>query len=172
MKYIKFLFLTSLILGITSCSSIRVLSDYEKELDFSQYHSYNLAEHQSDFPIGFNPMNKSRIEKAIIVKMNDLGYQFSEDADLRVTFFVKKQTLQTSSIRDYYEAYEQAAEYESYDYKQGTLVIDIIDAQKNEIVWHGMLTRTTDENIKTVDKRINKNIDVIFDLFKKQTVKK
>jgi len=44
----------------------------------------------------------------------------------------------------------------------------LIDAKKKQIIWHGILSRQTDENIKTAAERINKNVEKIFARFEKE----
>ena len=54
-----------------------------------------MLDQKGAFPADANPINRQRLEKAIINKMKELNYQESENPDLLVTFFVKKETKQS-----------------------------------------------------------------------------
>ena len=168
MKYSRIIGLLVASFLMASCSSIRVLSDYESETDFTTFKTFNLLEHKVDFSAGLNPLNKSMVEKEIVAKMTELGYTQSDNPELQIGFYISKKTIHGSIISDYYEDYNYERKFEAFDYVQGTLVVDIIDANKKEIIWHGILQRPTDETLKNRDKRITQNIEKLFGLFEEE----
>jgi len=168
MKYYKIIGLLAATLLMASCSSIKVISDYEPEVDITQFKTFNLLDHKGSFAAGMNPMNTSMIEKEIVAKMTALGFTQSDNPELQITFHINKKTIEGSIVTDYYEDYNYVRELEPFDYVQGTLVVDIIDADKNKILWHGILQRPTEEVKKTASKRISKNIEKLFGLFEEE----
>ena len=172
MKYYKFVGLLAATFLRASCSSIRVLSDYEPETDFTEFKSFNLLEHKGGFPTGMNSLNTSMLGKEIVTKMTELGYTQSDNPELQVSFYVHKKTIEGSDVTEYYEDYNYVRKLEAFDYVQGTLIVDIIDANKKEILWHGILQRPVDEIRKTADKRITQNIEKLFGLFEEEMLLK
>jgi len=88
MKAIKILpVLFLFILG--SCSSIRVNSDYDKSVDFSQYKTY--AFHKRGIErVEISELDKKRILNAIDVELGKKGMTKSENPDLLVNIFTKE----------------------------------------------------------------------------------
>ena len=54
----------------------------------------------------------------------------------------------------------------SYDYKVGTLVVDLVDAQKNELMWYGAATKALDKKLTNPEATINYVITKIFDQYR------
>jgi len=98
MKNQVYLFFVLLAVIIASCSPIKVLSDVEEGTNFNAYKTFKLLDQKGAFPADANPINRQRLEKAIINKMKELNYQESENPDLLVTFFVKKETKQSEEL--------------------------------------------------------------------------
>ena len=134
MKIQKLIYFGLLTILMGSCAAVRVSSDYEKEVDFSTYKTFQLLEHESDFPVGANPINQGRLEKAIRARMIALNYQETDKPDLLITYFVKKEIQQNShAYRNYYDEFDYVEKYNAYQYKEGTLVINLIDAKKSRL---------------------------------------
>ncbi len=93
-KNSPFLFIVFVIFIASACSSsFKVVSDYDKENDFTKYHTYNYI------PIPFDsvtliplvPLKRQRrIEAGIDLQLENLGYRYSaENPDFLVSYFVK-----------------------------------------------------------------------------------
>ncbi|MBT8233362.1 MAG: DUF4136 domain-containing protein, partial [Saprospiraceae bacterium] len=87
-------------------SSYKVISDKESNINFSRYTSFNIIDHNHNFPLGANPINKQRIERAVINELEKLGYEQKNDCDLIVAWFVKVDTKYEEAIyTNYYNRY-------------------------------------------------------------------
>ena len=53
-------------------------------------------------------------------------------------------------------------------YDKGTLVIDIWDAEKKEMVWRGTTTDTISDNPTKMEKRLNKMLDKLIKVWHKE----
>ena len=71
---------------LLSCSSVRVISDYDQGTDFTQYRSYAFYKTGID-KVQISDLDKKRILRAIEAEMNARGYVKSENPDLLVSIF-------------------------------------------------------------------------------------
>ncbi len=144
-----------------------VISDYEREVDFNMYKTYEVYNHANGFPKGANPINKQRIERAIKKEMIELGYEASEEPDLLVSWYVTVEDKRVMDVyRDFYHRWAYYA-VNVYEYQEGTLVIDMIDRKKNEVVWHGKTSERVYEGMPNVDKKIKKAVQSMLEKYAK-----
>ncbi|MCH1595753.1 MAG: DUF4136 domain-containing protein, partial [Flavobacteriaceae bacterium] len=69
------------LLLLTSCSSIRVFTDYDTEVNFSNYSSFAFYKPTID-QAEISDLDKRRILKSIESQMTAKGYVLAENADL------------------------------------------------------------------------------------------
>ena len=87
-KVFKTLPLILVTLIITSCVSVRVASDYDKDADFNSYQTFAFYKTGID-EAEINDLDKRRILRAIETELLAKGYTKSEDPDLLVSIFTK-----------------------------------------------------------------------------------
>ena len=128
------------------CSSMKVLSNYDKTVDFTQYKTYHFAppKNQGKKEIR-NPFFTKDIQQEIRTLMESKGFEEAagrDEADLILVFhaFTKSNT---EWIAPSYHVGRWGRVYRTSPghvvrYKQGTLVIDIVDQQNKELVWQGI----------------------------------
>lgn len=173
MKAVHILTVSLVALFFASCSTVRVTSDYKEGTEFNNFSTYeimapdNLSEYVS-------PANKMQIEKSIRQEMS--ARQFQETplkADFSVGYFVI-----INSVRDYNDYVTlygnrrwgyAVVETNVHEYKEGTLIIDIVDNKKNEVVWHGSVSDTVSKNMKNVNGKIDEAVKAIFNKYAKET---
>ena len=133
---------------LTSCNSIRVSSDYNEEINFTEFKTYAFSKSGID-KVEINDIDKKRILRAIDVELYNKGYRKSSiEPDFLINFFTK-----TNKKIDYYPSnnyYGYAVPYggmghyasswylNSFYYNEGVMFIDIIERNKNELVWQGI----------------------------------
>lgn len=157
---------------LAACSTTRLLNtNYEKGVDFTAFKTYQLLKHKNDFPFGMNPINRQLIEKAIQKEMTNLGYQVSKEPDLVVAFFVKEKTIREVShyYRGYYGRWGYPSWIEVNEYQEGTLVIDLIDRTKKQVIWHGAAEGRVYDDMKNVEKEINETVEAVFKKYAKDS---
>ncbi|MEO0046031.1 MAG: hypothetical protein RL705_1222 [Bacteroidota bacterium] len=159
----KFAFLSIFVLLLASCSSVRVNSDYDKQVDFTAYKTY--AFHKTGIDKAeISDLDKKRILRSIDETMTAKGFAKSETPDLLIAFFTKEReevnVNQFNAGWGYgwgwgWNPYLWGGNTSVSRHTEGTLFIDIIDAKKKELIWQGegegVLTKDTnkkDENIK------------------------
>lgn len=162
MKF-KNIFLLSLLVFLYSNCTMNywVLSDYEKEVNFSAFKTYKVYNHKDGFPEGANPINKQRIQRAIHKEMTGLGYETSDTPDLLVSWYVKVQDKRVTDVyRDFYHRWDYYS-VNVHEYQEGILVIDLIDRVNQEVVWHGKTSERVYEGMPKVEKKINTAVKAI-----------
>ncbi|MBT8268923.1 MAG: DUF4136 domain-containing protein [Bacteroidia bacterium] len=142
-----YLSLVVVALMLSSCSSVRVASDYDREVDFSQYKSFAFFKPGID-KAEISDLDKRRILRAIDAELLAKGFTKSEDPDLLVSIFTKSR----ERITVYNNAWGWGPGYWGWGWNpwwgggmmstssstEGTLYIDLIDANKKELVWQGL----------------------------------
>lgn len=151
MKKIKILAAPMLILlFLSSCSSVQVLSDYDKEADFNTYNSYAFYKTGID-KAQISDLDKKRILRAIESEMGKRGFVKSENPDILVSIFTKEKE-QVDIYNNYWgggfgwgwSPYYWGAGWgpgwggnNVSTRTEGSLYIDLIDANSKELVWQG-----------------------------------
>ena len=142
--------LTSLIIVLfvfLSCDSIRVSSDYNKNVDFSNLKTYAFSKKGID-KVRINDIDKKRILKAIDIELYSKGFRKSTiNPDFTINFFTKtNQKINYYPSNNYYGSivqshYADIGHYagswylNSFNYNEGVLFIDIVDNKKNEFLY-------------------------------------
>ncbi|GAB4327312.1 MAG: DUF4136 domain-containing protein [Bacteroidales bacterium] len=165
------LFLSGFLL---SCSSVKITADYDKTVDFSQYKTFEYYGWAPETDTRLNELDKKRIEDAFANEFYKRGLSYVQSGgDLVVTLIlVIQDKTQTTTHTDYgprpgyyggYYGYGPGwgwgAGYSrsyttSYDYKVGTLVCDVFDKKKEQLIWEGIASKTLDDNTKDREERI------------------
>jgi hypothetical protein len=145
MKAIKLLPLLALFL-LSSCgSSVRVYSDFDKNVDFSRYRTYAFHKPGID-RAEISELDKKRILRAIDAELSKKGMSKSENPDLLVNIMTKER--ERVDVNQFNAGWGYGWGYGWNPYlwggrtyvttsTEGTLYIDLIDAQKKELVWEG-----------------------------------
>ncbi len=143
MKTLKFIPLF-LLFVFSSCSTVKVATDYDKEANFNQYNSFAFYKPGID-KAEINDLDKKRILRAIEMNLNSKGMTKSEKPDLLISIFTKEK----ERIDVYNNNFGYGWGWNPYWYggyntssvsrtPEGTLFIDLIDAKTNNLVWQGM----------------------------------
>ncbi|SHL78130.1 DUF4136 domain-containing protein [Flavobacterium xinjiangense] len=168
-KFIPILFL--FILG--SCSSIRVNSDYDKNVDFSQYKTYAFHKQGID-RVQISEFDKKRILHAIDNELTKKGMSKSENPDLLINILTKER--ERIDVDQYNAGWGYGWGYGWNPYlwggrtyvsstTEGTLYIDLIDAKKKELVWEGQGVGYLTENYDKKESQINEYVSKILEQF-------
>ncbi|MBT8395098.1 MAG: DUF4136 domain-containing protein [Flavobacteriaceae bacterium] len=172
MKRILKVLTVLLVVGfLTSCSSVRVASDYEKNANFSDFKTFAFFKPGID-KAEINDIDKRRILRAIESELLSKGFTKSENPDLLVSIFSK-----SNQRVDVYNNYWGAGAWGWGGYGpgwgwggfgpgwgwnqpmvstriEGQLFIDLIDAKKKELVWQGEGRGNLPRNTERKEERI------------------
>ncbi len=180
MKTLKILVLPLLtLLFLSSCVSVRVLSDYDKEANFNDYKTYAFYKTGID-KAHISDLDKKRILKAIDANMASRGMVKAQDPDLLISIFTKERE-QVDVYNNYWGGMYGWGWSPWYwggfgpgwgwgwnspavsTRTQGSLYIDLIDAKNKELVWQGkgVGTLNNTKNIEKKEERIREFVSEI-----------
>ncbi|RCT56138.1 DUF4136 domain-containing protein [Winogradskyella sp. KYW1333] len=165
-KLLKFIPILVFALVLTSCSSVKVATDYDREANFDQYKTFAFFKPGID-KAEISDLDKRRILRAIETELLAKGYTKSEDPDMLVSMFTKS----TQRVDVYNNAWGWGGwgwgGYGGWGWgpgwggnqvstsTEGMLYIDIIDNAKKELIWQGSGTGyLVTKNIEKKEARI------------------
>ena len=169
MKNTNFLWLVmAMTLGCTT--SYVVTSDFEQDVDFNDYHTYQILKPKRGLDPGTNPINQQRIARAIVREMSRLQFSAQKEPDLLVSFFIRNKVIREI---DYYHFYRGRWGYPGWNtvrhYEVGSLVVDLIDAKRKRVVWHGVASADISELRSNPEAKINGIVQELFIRFESET---
>ena len=178
----KTLPLVVLFLTMSSCSSIRVASDYDTRANFDQYKTFAFFKTGID-KAEINDLDKRRILRAIEHELITKGLTKSETPDLLISIFTKSQQRvdvynNTWGIGGWggfgpwgwggFGPWGWGNNWNQPNVTtsvQGHLYIDLLDAEKKELVWQGMGTGHLPKNMTKKEQRIKEFVAKIMERF-------
>ena len=168
MKKFKWIVLPLLtVVFLSSCATVNVITDYDRQADFKEYKSYAFYKTGID-KAQISDLDKKRILKAIETEMANRGFVKSQDPDILVSIFTKE--------RERVDVYNNVGWgwggfYSPWAWgpgwgwgwgggfgpnvsarTEGSLYIDLIDAKDKELVWQGRGVGTLN-NTKDIAKK-------------------
>lgn len=173
----RFLKITPVILllavFLTSCSSVRVASDYDREADFNSYQTYAFFKPGID-KAEISDLDKKRILRAIEAEMQAKGFTKSDNPDMLVSIFTKTNeniNIYQNNMMGWGYGWGWHPWYWGSGYNtvnrtsEGTLYIDLIDAEDKELVWQGMGTAALAREVNKKQERINEIVQKILEKY-------
>lgn len=187
MKIFKISAFIALMVILASCSSIKVVTDVDKTVDFTQYKTYSFLGWQNDSDQILNDFDKKRLRDAFISEFEARGMKpVEENGDMDVSLFiVVDQKTSTTAYTDYYGhggsgrynrygggwgSGHSSTTYTESDYLVGTLVLDVFDGTSEDQVWQGIATATITENPEKRDKTIPAKVSALMKKFPVQAL--
>jgi hypothetical protein len=148
-----------------SCSSVKVFSDYDHSIDFSNYETFAYFKPEID-KVDISDLDKRRILKSLDNEMNLKGLSKSETPDLLIGFTTKaKEQIYVNNGNNFGWGWGWGwgfnpwlwgtGGYNSVSTRtEGTLYVNIIDASTKQLVWQGKGRVGINEFMKNRDERI------------------
>ena len=172
MRLILFVSILALLSGCNP--QIKVYSDYDPDYDLWTYKTFDWGEkvdiEKGKNPLHYNELNDKRIKLAVEEQMNMRGYlrsQENPDLILHYHIIIEDQTAVVTEPYGYqYGSYWIQAQTNIYPYKQGTLILDLMDKKTNNLIWRGWAVSAIDNvDPEKVDKLISVTVAKIFRKF-------
>ena len=183
MKTLKFLPVIIILLIMTSCVSVSVNTDYDKNTNFTEYKTYAFYKKGID-NVKISDFDKRRILKAIDSVMVTKNFTKSDTPDMMINFYTDAEKDVT--LNSYYAGYGFGWGYGwgwgmGYPFGGGTytstsikgiLTIDVIDTKRNELIWQGTGSGTLNQNREQKDRIVNNFVSQILLSFPPEKVVK
>ena len=178
------------LMTVASCSSIKITSDKDGDVDFDKHTTLSYYGWQEESDKILNRLEKERIEKAFGDEFRKRGFSLVErDGDIIVSLFIvvdqkRGATAYTNHYGGggpygYYGGYGYGAgwgwgmgysstTYNEYDYYVGTLVCDVFDSKTKRLIWQGVLSGEIDDNPKTRERNTPRAIKELMKRYPKK----
>jgi hypothetical protein len=171
---IYLLFIT--VITLIGCSpSIHIYSDYDKDANISNFKTFSWLteeeiEAKNNNPLYFNELSDKRIKHAVYEQMSKRGFVYKNDKqplEMHYHIIVEDKTLLSTEPAGYiYGPFFQQRRTQWFPYKQGTLIIDLMDTRNKTLVWRGWATGTIEDEVsKKPEQAIMKAVSKIFKQF-------
>ena len=165
-----------LFLVLSSCSSVRVASDYDTNVNLDTYKTFAFYKTGID-KAEINDLDKRRILRAIEAEMLKKGFTKSESPDVLISIFTKSR----ENVNIYNNNWN-AWGYWGWGWgwngfwpgwgwnqpmvstsTEGQLFIDIIDSKKKELIWQGSGTGYLTQKVEKKEARIQEFVSKILE---------
>jgi hypothetical protein len=176
---IKILLLALPAILMVSCKpTLKVSADYDRSANFSQYKTFSLYYLVTSRNV--SELNEQRIWKSLRAEMIKKGYKENDkNPDLVVNALSvvknRKSVSANSSIHGFGGPYPYrywgggsvsgTTSFQANKYKEGTLVIEVVDARKDRLVWQGTGNAEFEKQPKDPDLAISNAVNKILSSF-------
>ncbi|MDO4225214.1 MAG: DUF4136 domain-containing protein [Bergeyella zoohelcum] len=166
MKKHLFTLLVGSALAVASCSPFQVRSDYSETANFSSFKTYQLKVDD----LRLNDIDKDRVLNEVSKQLKTKGLTTQNQPDLIINIKANhKKVTDVQSTRPYGMwgwggpwgwGVGMNRTWTSH-YTRGALVIDIVDAKTNKLVWQGIGDGISVDSPKTKQKQIPQIVEEI-----------
>ncbi len=149
-----------------SCAAPKVVSYHDENIDFSEFETFDIVA-ETDV-IAKNTEEKNKIEEEILNEMEARGYRFSENGEMNVQYRIileaKTKVHTDRRTTRYYGRQYRYYQTEVNRYSQGILLVEIINAHTNKLLWSGSLDLSFNQKSRE-KKDIGGLIEMVFSKF-------
>ena len=180
----------SLLVGLLAAcvGMLEVTSDYDSNFDYTKLGTYQWLPGKATIPgrdERYSDLLDSRLRGAIDRELAGKGYRMATaKPDFLVTYHVAlEDKIDVRVINSYYGGYGYRGYYgtagwstpraETYQYRLGTLIVDVIDAASSRLVWRGTVEGEADvyKDPKKREERLNEAVHKVLAKFPPQAKK-
>ncbi len=147
-----------------------VQTDFDENAEFASYTTYAWKDGQAidGSTIYANTLIDSRIKAAVSEQLNQVGMrEVPSEPDVYITYFIgAKDRTEVDTF-----GYNAGPRWRSgwtdvmvRNYREGTVILDIIRVDGNELVWRAYITDSI-TNPRDIEKKINKGAQKAFDKY-------
>jgi hypothetical protein len=147
-----------------------VKSDYDRETDFSRYKSYAFlpsSARDGDEPRLHDSLMTKRVQRAARSRLDAKGLEYRPSgADLLVAYHAAVQEkVDVSHYGYHYGRGWYGGGVDVWQYTEGTLVLDFIDAKTKDLVWRGWATDIVGGDPEEAEQRIDEAVGKILERY-------
>jgi hypothetical protein len=179
MKWLMMLLSVGMLL-VSGCSSVNVKHDYDKNAEFSSLKVFDWIPQPVDTTITRERRQRraffdARLKNAVNENLAEKGFQLNaKNPDFQVVYHLDVKDRINATDWGYNTSGNWTywgwggRDVDVQQYRQGTLVIDIVDAATKQLIWRGLAQGALPEKPLTpeeAEKKINKVVGKILDKF-------
>jgi len=160
----------------SNCSTMKVYSDFDRDLSVKNYSTFGWTNDEKleakNNPLYYNELNDKRIKNDIGEQLKKYGYQLdSGSPQLKIHYHIVLEDRTAinpepfgSYGRDWVDRNVNVREF-----REGTLIIDLMDAKTNNLVWRGWAVNFLDEDSPDqLENQFKNAVNKIFEKFPKR----
>jgi hypothetical protein len=155
---------------LAACSTLRVSSDYDPKANFSQYRTYAWPKEHASMAVDISGVPsgliEQRIRSAVDAQLQVKGLRKVKDEE-RPDLYVYDHVTQRQKLESYGAGFGlgygygygpwgvggiASPIYNIRQYTEGTLVLDLVNAQNHQLVWRGIASDIVEEPKKSAEK--------------------
>ena len=163
------------ILVLTSCSSdIVVRSDFDKSSEILTYSRYGWLKQEEiesrNSPLTYNELNDKRIKTAVDAGLAEKGYDLNTSdpqflVHYHITIEERSQLIETEPYGYSSGQFWRNSHTEVRRYQEGTLILDVMDADNRELIWRGWAVSILDDRKLVTEELINEAVTEMLERF-------
>ncbi|MCB0295435.1 MAG: DUF4136 domain-containing protein [Calditrichae bacterium] len=155
---------------LAGCSPVSVKYDYDPGAAFGSYKTYSWIKqriHETDAPAGKGSQMVQLVQQAVDRELAAKGFERTESpvSDFKLAFHTGVQDKIDVNLYGY-GYWRRHAEVRRY--KEGTLVLDVVDSGQNQLVWRGWGTSVLGDPSRMAEK-IDQAVNKILEKFPPKT---
>ena len=152
-----------LALHAAGCSSLTVNSDWDRDAPFETFQTFQWKPVRAGAEGGaMTELIQKRVERSAVMYLGDAGLkEATTDPDLLVVAHLG--VADKVNVTDWGYSYSRdywgygGRNIDVYTYQEGTLIIDLIEAESTELVWRGWATKVVDG--KSSPEQVDQEVD-------------
>jgi len=155
---------TALALAVTGCATMSVSSHVRGGIDFATYRTYDWGPADAlptgDPRLDQDPYFKDYLMGAVEKQLAARGYERSSSGtpDLLIHYHASiTQRMNVYGVdREHGYCYDEDCKAWATDYEAGTLVLDLVDARANQVIWRGWAQDSVEDLLDNGDRMARK----------------
>ena len=172
-RTIRCALLIPMVAALVGCAAMTAGSHVEQAADFTRYQTFDwgppdalpTGDPRLDGNIFFRDHVMGAVEKQLVLK----GFRLLEGSSphLRVHYHANvRQRIDVEATDRQYGYYAGDAEPRKVEFEQGTLVVDVIDARTNRLIWRGWAQDSVDvDNRDRLHRQVDEGVARMFERF-------
>jgi hypothetical protein len=156
-----------------NCSPVSVKHDYDRQANFSTMETFDWMPKPAKVRAMTRPLMDKRIKNAVNGQLVSKGLKQSKNPDFLIVYHTGVQDK--IDVQTWGYTYAGRGRYwgrgvtnvDVQRYKQGTLVLDFIDAKSKELIWRGIATGAlpNNPNLENIENNINDVVEKVLEKF-------
>jgi hypothetical protein len=169
-----------LLLVTGACSpNISVFTDFDRDINMQPFTTYNWVENldieAKNNPLYYNQLNDKRIKNYVDKALTKRGYVLTTekpDMVLHYHILVENQTELRTDPYGRYGPYWRQSQMDTFEYTEGTFILDFMDAKTNSLAWRGWAISVISSNQEMNEEQLHDAINLILKEYPHTVVKK
>lgn len=162
------------LLSMMGCSNeIIVRTDYDKAIDTKNFKTYQWLPSKDiemrNNPVYYNELSDKRIKTFVNEQLQNKGFTLvTEKPDVIVHYHIvieDRSMVRTDPYGYYYGSYWMTNQKNMYEYREGSLLIDLMDATNKSLIWRGWAVSILDDSKDMPEELLKAAVTKIFTKF-------